>query len=76
MSGQRPSPRPLKIIKVREAVILGFLSFLSFPAQAAQPGSELKNLNLEQLGNVEGALASKEAEEISEDSSRNLGVDQ
>ena len=76
MSGQRPSPRPLKIIKVREAVILGFLSFLSFPAQAAQPGSELKNLNLEQLGNVEVAPASKEAEEISEDSSRNLGVDQ
>jgi outer membrane receptor for ferrienterochelin and colicin len=64
LSGQTPSPRPLKIIKVRGAVLFGFLSLFSYQARAAQPSSELKNLNLEQLGNIEVTTASKEPEEV------------
>ena len=36
----------------------------SFQALAAQPSSELKNLNLEQLGNIEVTTAFKEPEEV------------
>jgi outer membrane receptor for ferrienterochelin and colicin len=58
LSGQTPSPRPLKIIKVRGAVLFGFLSLSSYQARAAQPSI------LEQLGNIEVTTASKEPEEV------------
>ena len=64
MSGQRPSHRPLTTIKMRDVVLFGFLFLFSFQALAAQPSSELKNLNLEQLGNIEVTTASKEPEEV------------
>src|SRR3954466_1898142 len=49
---------------MRDVVLFGFLFLFSFQALAAQPSSELKNLNLEQLGNIEVTTASKEPEEV------------
>jgi iron complex outermembrane receptor protein len=58
----RPSRRHLTMTVI--AAVIAFL-FQTLPALAAQPGSgQLKDLNLEQLGNIEVTTASKEPESV------------